>query len=141
MKILLIEDSRLLRSAIERTLCKAGYEVAAVGDGQEGLCRAQEIHPDIILLDMMLPTMVGTGVLRQLKQDSATKSIPVIILSGLSQKNEAKLKKAGASAYFEKSLLNLDKDGSGLVKAVQKVLAELQCAKENFVKTAIAGVL
>ena len=52
-----------------------------------------------------------------------------------------KLKKAGASAYFEKSLLDLDKDGHGLVKAVQRVLAELPCAKENFVKPAIAGVL
>jgi diguanylate cyclase len=141
MKILVIEDSRLLRSAIERTLGRAGYEVVAVGDGHAGLSRAQEIHPDIILLDMMLPTMDGTGVLRHLKQDSATKSIPVIILSGLSQKNDAKLKKAGASAYFEKSLLDLDKDGNGLVKAVQRVLAELPCAKENFVKTAIAGVL
>ncbi len=62
-------------------------------------------------------------------------------MSGLSQKNEAKLKKAGASAYFEKSLLHLDKDGSGLVKAVQQVLAELPGAKESFVKTAIAGVV
>jgi CheY-like chemotaxis protein len=56
--------------------------------------------------------MEGTGVLRQLKQDPVTKSIPVIILSGLSQKNETKLKRAGASAYFQKSLLNLDKEGS-----------------------------
>jgi len=76
MKILVIEDSRLLRSAIERTLSRAGYEVVAVGDGQEGLWRAQDVRPDIILLDMMLPTMVGTGVLRQLKQDPLTTSIP-----------------------------------------------------------------
>jgi CheY-like chemotaxis protein len=141
MKILVIEDSRLLRSAIERTLSRAGYEVVAVGDGQEGLCRAQDVRPDIILLDMMLPTMVGTGVLRQLKQDPLTTSIPVIILSGLSQKNETKLKKAGASAYFEKSLLNLDKDDSELLKAVQKVVAELPGAKDNSAKTAIAGVV
>jgi CheY-like chemotaxis protein len=141
MKILVIEDSRLLRSAIERTLSRAGYEVVAVGDGQEGLWRAQDVRPDIILLDMMLPTMVGTGVLRQLKQDPLTTSIPVIILSGLSQKNESKLKKAGASAYFEKSLLHLDKDGSELLKAVQKVVAELPGAKDNSAKTAIAGVV
>ena len=141
MKILVIEDSRLLRSAIERTLSRAGYDVVSVGDGQERLSRAQDIHPDIILLDMMLPTLAGTGVLRQLKQDSATKSIPVIILSGLSQKNETKLKKAGASAYFEKSLLNLDKDGNGLLKAVQKVAAELPGANDNSAETAIAGVV
>ena len=141
MRILVIEDSRLLRSAIERTLSRAGYEVVAIGDGQEGLSQAQDLRPDMILLDMMLPTMVGTGVLRQLKQNPLTKSIPVIILSGLSQKNETKLKKAGASAYFEKSLLHLDKGGSELLKAVQKVLAELPGAKDNSAKTAIAGVV
>jgi CheY-like chemotaxis protein len=90
---------------------------------------------------MMLPTMDGTGVLCQLKQDPVTKSIPVIILSGLSQKNETKLKRAGASAYFQKSLLNLDKEGSELLKAVQKVVAELPGAKDNSAKTALAGVV
>ncbi|HKV82748.1 MAG TPA: response regulator [Candidatus Sulfotelmatobacter sp.] len=139
MRILVIEDSRLLRSAIERTLSRAEYEVVAIGDGQEGLSRAQDLRPDMILLDMMLPTMVGTGVLRQLKQNPLTKSIPVIILSGLSQKNETKLKKAGASAYFEKSLLHLDKGGSELLKAVQKVVAELPGTKDNSAKTSIAG--
>ena len=83
--------------------------------------------------------MEGTEVLRQLKQDPATKSIPVIVLSGLSQKNESKLKKAGAAAYIEKSLLNLDKDGSDLVRAVQQFVAELTSAKENSTPVASAG--
>src|SRR5271166_2302635 len=125
MKILVIEDSRLLRHAMERTLVRAGHEVITVGDGQEGFCRAQEIRPDLILLDMMLPTLEGTGVLRKLKADPTTKLIPVIVLSSLSQKNEYKLKKAGAAAYFEKSLLHMDKDGSGLVQAVQEFIAKL----------------
>jgi CheY-like chemotaxis protein len=122
MTILLIEDSRFLRLALERILVKVGYHVIAVGDGREGLLRAQDDRPDLILLDMMLPTLEGTEVLRQLKQDPITKLIPVIVLSGLSQKNEEKLKTAGAVAYFEKSLLNLDKDGSSLVQAVQNVV-------------------
>ena len=57
MRILVIEDSRFLRLAIERILVKAGYEVVAVGDGQEG--NAGRVRPDIILLDMMLPTWKG----------------------------------------------------------------------------------
>ena len=140
MTILVIEDSRFLRLALERMLVKAGYDVIAVGDGKDGLLRAQDVPPDIILLDMMLPTMEGTAVLSQLKQDPLTKSIPVIVLSGLSQKNEKKLRTAGAAAYFEKSLLNLNDDGSSLVNAVQNVLAELTGADENLSKRVNAGV-
>jgi CheY-like chemotaxis protein len=71
-----------LRLAIERILIKAGYSVTAVGDGQEDLCRARIVRPEIILLDMMLPMIEGTEVLRQLKKDPCTRSIPVIVLSG-----------------------------------------------------------
>jgi len=88
----------------------------------------------------MLPTMEGTAVLSQLKRDSLTKSIPVIVLSGLSQKNEKKLRTAGAAAYFEKSLLNLDDDGSSLVSAVRHVVAELAGADEKLPERANAGL-
>jgi CheY-like chemotaxis protein len=124
MTILVIEDSRFLRTAMERILVKAGYQVIGVGDGQEGLRLAQETNPQIILLDMMLPTLEGTSVLRRLKAESATKSIPVVILSGLSQKNEQKLKMAGAAAYFEKSKLSLEDDGKALVQAVRQASAQ-----------------
>ena len=123
MTILVIEDSRFLRSAMERILVKAGHSVIAVGDGQEGLRRAQETHPDVILLDMMLPTLEGTGVLRELKRNPLNQPIPVIVLSGLAQRNEKKLKMAGASAYFEKSKLNVEEDGPALVKAVEHLRA------------------
>lgn len=139
MTILVIEDSRFLRLALDRILVKAGYDVIAVGDGKEGLRCAQDVLPAIILLDMMLPSMEGTAVLGKLKQDPLTKSIPVIVLSGLSQKNEKKLMTAGAAAYFEKSLLNLDKDGSGLVHAVQHVMAETTGAEKTSLQRASAG--
>ncbi|MGA2858385.1 MAG: response regulator [Candidatus Sulfotelmatobacter sp.] len=119
MTILVIEDSRFLRSALEKILVKAGHPVIAVGNGQEGLRRAQETRPDVILLDMMLPAMEGTEVLRQLKQNPLTAPIPVIVLSSLSQRNETKLKMAGAAAYFEKSTLNLEEDGRVLVEAIE----------------------
>jgi len=139
MTVLVIEDSRFLRLALDRILVKAGYDVIAVGDGKEGLRCAQDVLPAIILLDMMLPSMEGTAVLGKLKQDPLTKSIPVIVLSGLSQKNEKKLMTAGAAAYFEKSLLNLDKDGSGLVHAVQHVMAETTGAEKTSLQRASAG--
>jgi len=125
MKILLVEDSKFLRMANERALVKAGYEVVAVADGEEGLHVAREQTPDLIMLDMMLPKITGPEVLSQLKADPATSSIPVIVLTSLSQKNEEKLKEAGAVAYLEKSALMLDKGSESLVAAIERVMGKL----------------
>ncbi len=124
MKILLIEDSRLLRVAIGRMLSKAGYEVTTAGDGQVGLLQAHESHPDVVLLDMMLPTLEGTSVLRMLKKNPLTKHIPVIVLSGLSQKNERRLKHDGAAGFLQKSVLDLDGDGAPLIAAMESLLPD-----------------
>jgi CheY-like chemotaxis protein len=121
MRILLIEDSRFLRLAIERALGRAGYDVTGVADGQEGLDVARKTPPDLILLDMMLPGLDGPSVFKELKKDPATSQIPVIVLTGLSQANETKLKKAGAAAYVEKSSLNLEKNAGALVQIVESV--------------------
>jgi DNA-binding response OmpR family regulator len=123
MTILLIEDSRLLRTANSRALVKAGYQVIGVGDGEEGLRSAREAIPDLILLDMLLPKITGLDVLKSLKGDALTRHIPVIVLSGLSQANAAKLLKEGAAAFFEKSEKMLDNDSADLIAAVKNVLA------------------
>ena len=98
--ILLVEDSRFLRLATEQTLIKAGYSVVTAGDGEEALRIAYTRIPDLILLDMLLPRLGGPEVLEELKQSPLTAHIPIIVLSSLSQKNEAKLKKVGAVAYL-----------------------------------------
>ena len=111
MKILLAEDSGFMRIAMERILAKAGHNVTPVEDGQRAVCVARESIPDLVLLDMMLPKLTGPEVLEALKQDLTTKHIPVIVLTSLSQKNEAKLLQAGAAAYLMKSD-KLFEDGS-----------------------------
>ncbi len=131
MTILVIEDSRLIRTAVVRILSKAGHQVIAACDGEEGLRRAQEIGPELILLDMMLPTLEGTSVLRHLKKNSVTKSIPVVVLSGLSQKNEQRLKHDGAAAFLPKSLLDLDRDGSELVRALDGIMGTTSAAEAD----------
>jgi CheY-like chemotaxis protein len=123
MKILLIEDSKFQRIAIGRALVKAGYGVIHAGDGDEGLRVAREHIPDLILLDMMLPKLSGLDVLRALKGDVLIKHIPVIVLSGLGQANEAKLLKEGAAAFVVKSEKSLENNSLVLIQAVQDVLA------------------
>ncbi len=124
MTILLVEDSRFLRLSAERALTKVGYQVISAGDGNEAVRVARESLPDLILLDMMLPKMSGPEVLETLRKDPVTKHIPVIVLSGLSQKNESKLLKSGAIAYFEKSPNMWDQGLSSLNALIEKVMVE-----------------
>jgi CheY-like chemotaxis protein len=122
MRILLIEDNRFLRTVIERILVKAGHSVTGAADGREGLHAARTTSPALILLDMMLPGLDGTAVLKALKQDASTAQIPVIVLTGLSQKNETTLKNAGAAAYIQKSSLDLGENANALIQSVESVL-------------------
>lgn len=128
-KVLLVDDSKFLRMANESVLTRAGYEVRSAGDGEEGLRVAQEILPDVILLDMLLPKLSGPDVLRKLKENPLTAEIPVIVLTSLSQKNEDRLLQDGATAYFEKSALDLDKNSDRLAAAVESVLARVNREK------------
>ena len=133
--ILLIEDSRLLRITTGRVLLKAGYQVLTAKDGEEALRVAFSTRPDVILLDMLLPKLSGQEVLRALRKNPSTKKTPIIILSGLSQANENKLKEEGADAYFQKAKLDLDKeDGDSIVQAVQRMLLKAHESDSQSVK-------
>jgi len=120
--ILLVEDSRFLRTINERALSKAGYNVITAGDGEQALLIGSARVPDLIVLDMLLPKLGGPEVLRALRQNPVTSAIPVIVLTSLAQKNESKLIRDGATAYFEKSKLDLEKHPEFLVEVVTKTL-------------------
>jgi CheY-like chemotaxis protein len=122
MTILLIEDSKFQRIANERALIRAGYSVTHAGNGEEGFRVAKETIPDLILLDMMLPKLSGLDVLRALKGDVHLKHIPVIVLSGLGQANEAKLLSEGAAAFIVKSEKSLQNNSSDLIQAVDRII-------------------
>jgi CheY-like chemotaxis protein len=120
--ILLVEDSKFLRVAMERVLARAGYTVVSVGDGDEVWRIAANRLPDLIILDMLLPKLSGPEVLRSLKKNALTAYIPVVVCSSLSQKNEAKLVREGACAFVEKSLLL--RDPEPLLDVIRTVLAK-----------------
>jgi CheY-like chemotaxis protein len=124
-KILLVEDSKFLRLATERALTRAGYEVSSAADGDEALRMAREKLPDLILLDMLLPKMSGLDVLKALKKDELTRKIPVVVMTGMSQKNAPRLQEDGAVGFLEKSALELEKGSETLLKAVRNILENL----------------
>src|SRR5579864_2974209 len=73
--VLLVDDSRLMLVANQRLLTRAGYNVVTAPDGEKGLAATRRIFPDVVLLDMTLPTLSGIEVLRLLKGDMATAHI------------------------------------------------------------------
>jgi len=123
--ILLVDDSKFLRLATERALTRVGYHVISATDGEQALAMAREGHPDVILLDMLLPKIPGPDVLKQLKKDPATAAVPVVVFTGLSQKNSARLQKDGAFGFLEKSELGLDKGCETLLAALSEILRKL----------------
>jgi CheY-like chemotaxis protein len=138
-KILLCDDSKFLRLATERALARAGYDVTTATDGEQALQLAREKRPNVILLDMLLPKMTGPDVLKALKKDPATRGIAVVVFTGLSQKNAARLQQDGACAFLEKSELGLDKGCDALLAALADIVKKLNLAVPGGAATAKVG--
>jgi DNA-binding response OmpR family regulator len=87
-KILIVEDDKFLRELFVKKLTSEQYDVSEALNGEDGVVKAKEIKPDLILLDLILPGIDGFGVLSKIKEDSEIKNTPIIILSNLSQREE-----------------------------------------------------
>ena len=123
--ILVVDDERNIRTLCSRVLAGDQVEVHGVGTGKEGLQTADEVSPDLVLLDLRLPDMDGIEVLRALKGRHA--EIAVIIITGFGQIQSAvEAMKAGATDYLEKPFEHLDK----LKLAVARALEEVRARRE-----------
>jgi putative two-component system response regulator len=91
------------------SLRKRGFDVAAATDGEEGLRPAREApHPDVIVLDLLMPKMTGLEVLRALNADPLSGTVPVVILSNSSREEDKReAVQLGAVGYYLKANLSL----------------------------------
>ncbi len=128
-EILLIEDSKFMRVAVQRVLTGAGYTVHTANEGEAGLRAARETLPDLILLDLVLPTISGLDVLKALKRDAITQSIPVIVLAALSEPTKEELLNEGAAACVEKSDKLLENDSAALIHTVTQVVGKAKASR------------
>src|SRR5436309_3003115 len=78
--ILIIEDESDVADLLTLNLRKAGFRISTAADGASGLQKARDDRPDFIVLDLMLPKMLGLEVCRILKSDTATRHIPILML-------------------------------------------------------------
>lgn len=104
-KILVAEDDQPSRELIREILETCGYQVLEARDGREALQRVEETAPDLVLLDIQMPAMDGSAVLRQLRQDSRFASLPVVAVTAYAMRGDReKALAAGFDAYLTKPL-------------------------------------
>jgi len=102
--ILIVEDDKFLRELISKKLIGQGFKIDEAIDGEEALKKLQELKPNLVLLDLILPGLDGFDVLQRMKDNPSTASIPVLILSNLGQKDEIeKGLKLGAVDFLVKA--------------------------------------
>ncbi len=120
-KVLIVEDDSFLREICVKKLIKEGFNVQEAVDGEQALKMINEIIPDIILLDIILPALDGFQVLSAIRSDKNPKisKIPIIVLSNLGQDEDIdKAMKMGANNYLIKAHFTTDE----IVKNIKKVL-------------------
>lgn len=106
IKVLIIEDEEMLVNMYISKFEKEGFKIEKALNGTDGIAKAKDFKPEIILLDIIMPEMDGFMVLKQLKSDSATKNARVIMLTNLGQDEDVeKGKKLGAEDYLVKANL------------------------------------
>ena len=121
--LLLIEDDPLMLRMYKKLFELEGYEILLASGGQEGVVKAIENKPALILLDIMMPKMDGFEVLKSLKGNNNTKDIPVVVLTNLAGQQDAeRALTMGAKKYIIKS----EQDPKEVAKMVKMTLGEIK---------------
>ena len=111
-RILLVDDEPSIIKMIGKGLEVEGFDVLVAVDGEDGLEKATTQHPDLIVLDLMLPKLNGYEVCSRLKQDERYRHIPIVIFTGKGEDDQLS-RECGADAYLTK--------GVGRVALIQKL--------------------
>lgn len=125
IKILLVEDDPMIYRMYQKAFELEGFTVEIAEDGQKGLDKLTTFHPDIILLDIMMPHMNGVEMLAHLSEDPATKDIPTVVLTNVSDlRTNHEIYEKGANLALVKS----ENDPDQVIAWVKSVLEK---AKAN----------
>jgi len=117
-RILIIEDEPYMVELLKTRLEANNYEVIVAYDGMEGWRKARNEHPDLILLDIMLPGMDGFKICKLLKHDVRYRNVPIIMLTARANKEDMMMgKEAGADAYIAKPF-----DSKLLIQKIEELL-------------------
>ena len=109
-KILIAEDDKFLANAYQMKFAKFGYEIFVAVDGAELIKQLDVSKPDLIILDLVMPTKDGFSVLQEIRRNMKWKSIPVIVVTNLDQEEDVKkCQELGISDYIMKNKMSLER--------------------------------
>ncbi len=101
--VLIVDDDPFITRLVRMKVEQLGHTVETARDGEEGLVRAEEVHPDLILLDLMMPRMNGLEMCRRLRARDDGKRVPVVMLTAKAQERDIEAGfAAGATDYLIK---------------------------------------
>ncbi|MFA6512265.1 MAG: response regulator [Patescibacteria group bacterium] len=107
--ILIVEDEAPIREALQNLFEKEGYSLLTASEGDAAVRIALEKHPDLILLDLIMPKLHGLEILRQLRNDTWGKDVAVFVLSNMDDKSmQRKAAELGVLDYYVKTNISLD---------------------------------
>lgn len=119
-KIVWVEDDKFLANMVGKRMVETGAELTQVVDGSKAFDTVKAVQPRVVVLDLLMPNVDGFEILRQIKADTSTKAIPVIVLSNLGQKSEVnRATELGASKFIVKATVGLDQIVPEIVKALK----------------------
>ena len=118
--ILVADDDAMNREIMEAFLSAENYEVALANNGISALQKASAIQPDLIILDVKMPDMTGYEVCKQLRNDTTTRDIAIMMVTGFDAKEDReKALRAGADIFFPRPF-----EGEALIMQVSQLLQE-----------------
>lgn len=104
-KILVVEDDNVYRKMLCEELSSLGFDLLSTDDGEEGLAKAIAEHPDLILLDLILPGLDGISFIKEIRKDEWGKKARIIVLTNYSSNEKiAEILEAGVHDYMDKSV-------------------------------------
>ncbi|MBI5748285.1 MAG: response regulator [Nitrospinae bacterium] len=137
VKILIVDDEEDILTLLEYNLEKAGFEVISAKDGPEAIELTKKKSPELVILDIMLPSMEGTEVCKVIKRDNTTSHIPIIMLTAKGEEVDRIVGlELGADDYITKPFSPRE-----LVLRVKAVLKRLKGRQEGIIKGIKAGAI
>ncbi len=123
MKVLIVDDDQLTATTWSVGLKSSGFDVITASSGQDGFNLVKMQKPDLVLLDQIMPDMLGNAVLAMLKQDPETSNIPVMLISNY---NEAQMMKEAIEGGAVDYILKYQIETKDLIDKVKGFLSEMQ---------------
>lgn len=117
IKVLAIDDSRTIRSLVQKVMEEAGFQCSLADDGVQGVARFQQDPPDVVITDINMPNMDGYGVISAIRGGAIRRDVPILVLTTESAPHlKAKARDAGATGWIVKPF-----DDTAIVAVVRRV--------------------